>query len=321
MRLNPSLVTWLRSFEAAARHGSFTRAAADLHLTQSAVSQQVRHLEERLACKLFHRLPAKLELTYRGRRLFAEVAPALRRIEQSVNGIRAAETPLHVSCSPSFANRWLAPRLGRFRHLHPDIDLTLRAEFHALTHDNFVREGLHAAIRYDPVDYTDLDARKLLDEYLLPVASRDFALARAPEIAALDFTNLTLLYDSEPWDGAPENIEWQTILARLGKPGIERFRSCRFNMAELALASARAGEGIAAARLALTVDDLESNRLVPVIGEPVPADSRYVFLSADTDDPRVAALFGWLREECESFNTRCRPYLAGTRTAAAAGAR
>jgi len=310
MHLSPSLITWLRSFEAAARHGSFTRASVDLHLTQSAVSQQVRHLEVRLDCQLFHRLARRLELTDYGQRLFKEVAPALRCLEQAVSNIRAPAAMLHVSCSPSFANRWLMPRLGRFLRLHPEIDLNLRAEYHALTRDSFVREGLDVAIRYDPLAYPDLDAENLMNEYLLPVASRDLAPSRAADLGAVDFTGLTLLYDSEPWDGAPENIEWQTLFPGLNRLGIDSFRTSRFNLAELALASACAGEGVAAARLALSLDDLESCRLVPVAENVVLANSRYVFLSAGTDDPRVTALLAWLREECESFRVRRGQFLA-----------
>ena len=309
VRLSPSLITWLRSFEAAARRGSFTRAASDLHLTQSAVSQQVRHLEQHLECKLFHRLPGQLELSHYGRRLYAEISPALQRIEQAVSDLRAPESPLHVSCSPSFANRWLMPRMGRFLRMHPEIDLNLRAEFHAMTRENFIREELHAAIRYDPLDYADLHAHTLMDEYLLPVASREFVAAHRQEIAALDFSASTLLYDSEPWDGAPENIEWETILSALGKCVSETSRSFSFNMAEFALASARAGEGLASARLSLVIDDLEADRLVPVVSQPIPAGSRYVFLSCDETDPRVGALLAWLREECDLFSARCRPYL------------
>ena len=126
----------------------------------------------------------------------------------------------------------------------------------------------------------------------------------------LDFRDLTLLYDSDPWDGAPEDIEWKTIFSSLGVSGIDCLRSYRFNLAELALASAWAGEGVAAGRLALTLDDLESSRLVPVATKPVPANSRYVFLSADADDTRVVALRGWLREECESFRTRRQQFVA-----------
>lgn len=310
VRLSPSLITWLRSFEATARQRSFTRAAAELHLTQSAVSQQVRHLERHLECKLFHRLPGELALSSHGHRLFSEIGPALQRLEKAVSGIRTPEAPLHVSCSPSFANRWLMPRLGRFLRLYPEIDLHLRAEFHSLTSENFVREGMHAAIRYDPLEYSDLQAETLMDEYLLPVASADFVASRPGEASALDRPDVTLLHDSEPWDGAPKNVEWQIILDKLGKPKADAFRCCSFNMAELALVSARAGEGIAAARLALVLDDLENKQLIPVESSPVPARSRYVLLAMDVDDSRVEALRDWLREECTAFRSRCRTFLA-----------
>ncbi|HLT90061.1 MAG TPA: LysR substrate-binding domain-containing protein [Woeseiaceae bacterium] len=309
MRLSPSLITWLRCFEAAARHGSFTRAAADLHLTQSAISQQVRHLERHLECRLFHRFPGRLELSHYGRQLYAEISPALKRIEQAVQQLRAPTAPLYVSCSSSFATRWLMPRLGRFLRLHPDIDLHLRAEFHALSRDTFINEGLHAAIRYDPLEYPDLVASTLMEEYLLPVVSREFADLHAARIAARDFSGMTLLHDTEPWDGAPHNVEWRTILAALGREELEAYKNTCFNMAELALASARAGEGIAAARLALAIDDLEAGRLVPIVETPIPANSRYVFLSLEPDDPRVRAFHEWLSEECESFSLRCRALL------------
>ncbi len=311
MHLSPSLITWLRCFEAAARHKSFTRAAGDLHLTQSAVSQQVRHLEQHLASRLFHRLPGRLELSHSGQRLYGEIAPALRRIEQAVNDIRTPEAPLHLSCSPSFANRWLMPRLGRFLRLHPEIDLHLRAEFHAISRDNFVREGLHAAIRYDPFTYSDLAAHELMSEHLVPAVSAELADKSGLGPGALDFSEATLLHDSEPWVGAPKNVEWNTILTALDQPPDSGYRSIYFNLAELALASARSGEGVAAARVTLAMDDLESGRLVPVVERAIPANSRYVFLSVDDDDPRVELVLGWLREECEQFRVRRQAIIPG----------
>lgn len=315
MHLSPSLITWLRCFEAAARLNSFTRAASDLHLTQSAVSQQVRHLEQHLESCLFHRLPGRLELSHNGRRLYTEIAPALRCLEKAVDKIRTPEAPLHLSCSPSFANRWLMPRLGRFRRLHPDIDLHLRAEFHALTRDNFVREGLHAAIRYDPFSYNDLASYDLMNEHLIPVASSEFLKKQGAKPGTLDLVDVTLLHDSQPWDGAPDNVEWRSILKALNISENVGYRSCYFNMAELALTSARSGEGIAAARLTLAIDDLESRRLIPVVADPIPASSRYVFVSADDDDPRVESVLTWLKTECEQFAIRSQALIMGTAAA------
>ncbi|ANO52579.1 LysR substrate-binding domain-containing protein [Woeseia oceani] len=311
MHLSPSLITWLRCFEAAARLNSFTRAANDLHLTQSAVSQQVRHLEQHLDARLFHRLPGRLELSHSGHRLYAEIAPALRRIEQAVEEIRTPEAPFHLSCSPSFANRWLMPRLGRFLRQHPEIDLHLRAEFHALSRDNFVREGLHAAIRYDPFSYSDLATHDLMSEHLIPVASPEFLEKQGAKPGTLELADATLLHDSAPWDGAPNNVEWQTILSALDFPENTPYKSCYFNMAELALASARSGEGIAAARLTLAIDDLESKRLILVVADPIPASSRYVFVSVDNDDPRVESVLAWLKTECEQFIIRRDALLSG----------
>jgi DNA-binding transcriptional LysR family regulator len=298
------LITWLRCFEAAARHKSFTRAASDLHLTQSAVSQQVRHLEQHLDARLFHRFPGRLELSHNGHRLFAEIAPALRRIEQAVNDVRTPEAPLHLSCSPSFANRWLMPRLGRFLRLHPEIDLHLRAEFHAISRDNFVREGLHAAIRYDPFTYDDFASHELMTEQLIPVASEEFVEKQRDNCGKPGLLKATLLHDSEPWVGAPRNVEWNTILEAYDLPADSGLRGVYFNLAELALASARSGEGIAAARITLAIEDLESRRLVPVVEQAVPANSRYVFLSVDDDDPRIESVLNWLKDECEQFMVR-----------------
>ena len=303
MRLSPSLLTWLRCFESAARLGKFTRAAAELHLTQGAISQQVRLLEQHLACELFHRFPGRVELTPAGRRLQSELGPALQRIEHAVTAMRTPEGQLHISCAPSFAIVWLVPRLGGFLRLHPELDVRLKAEFQPLDAEAFAHHGLHAAIRYDPFEYSELRAQHLLDEYLLPVASPEYLATR--EISRLfSESDITLLHDVEPWHGAPAKIEWQNILTEIGARSTDAYRGCSFNLADLALSSARSGEGVAAARLALALDDLEARRLLPVVDRPIASKCRYVFLSTGKDDRRVKAFSKWLREECDSFKMR-----------------
>lgn len=295
MNLSASFLTWLRSFDAAARLGGFTRAAGELHLTQSAVSQQIRLLEQHLGTRLFHRLPGRLELTTRGQRLFSEVSPALQRIRSAVVAMRALEGPLNISCSPSFAHRWLVPRLGSFMRAHPDLEVNLRAEYHTLNRDTFLRDGLHVALRYDCVEYTDLNAQTLMDEFLLPVA----APGNLPD-DDLDPATVTLLHDDEPWEGAPTHVEWQSILSALGLRAND-FRSRRFNLADLALAAARSGEGAAAARMALVLDDLADGKLQPLSGVPVPAPCRYVMLTLDDEDWRIGAFADWLGVQCADF--------------------
>ena len=171
MNLAPSILTWLRCFEAAARHDSFTRAGEELNLSQGAVSQQIRQLEKWAGCTLFHRLPKRLQLTSQGMLLQGELEPALRRIEQAVSAMRTTAVPIHVNCSPSFALRWLMPRLGSFMKLHPEIDVRLTAEYHLLDRATFTRSGMHVAIRCDPLKYDDLKVEELMEEYLLPVGS------------------------------------------------------------------------------------------------------------------------------------------------------
>jgi len=302
MNLNPSMLAWLRCFEAAARHRHFTRAARELNLTQGAVSQQVRHLEDRLGCLLFHRLSRQLELTAQGRQLQTEIMPALQRIEQAVAAARVKAGPFYVSCSPSFALRWLMPRLGNFVRRHSEIDLRLKAEFHSLDHDTFVRHGLDAAIRCDPVDYLDLNAETLMEEYLVPVASRQFIDAHPQLFTTTGLSTVRLLHDASPWDGAPEHAEWQIWLKALNITNVNAEQGGHFNLADLAISAALAGEGIAIARSSLVLDEIEAQRLVPLFNQPVRSPARYVLLSTNPEDRRVSALAAWLREECERFS-------------------
>lgn len=309
MNLAPSVLTWLRCFEAAARHDSFTRAGEELNLSQGAVSQQIRQLEQWSGCVLFHRLPRRLQLTSQGIRLKNEVEPALRRIEQAVGAMRTTSAPIHVNCSPSFALRWLMPRLGGFMRRHPEIDVRLTAEFHSLDRATFARSGMHVAIRYDPLQHTDLEARELMDDYLLPVASPAFSQDHPCLETANDFQGVTLLHDAQSWPDASEHSEWQAWLRVLKDDSIDPRRGLHFNLADLAIAAALAGNGVAIAGMALVMDDLEKGRLVPLSRKSVRSPARYVLLAMDKADRRVNAFSDWLREECESFESSRRRML------------
>src|SRR5262245_14921534 len=123
MSLSSSTLASLRFFEAAARHLSFKRAAVELHVSQGAVSQQIKHLEEALGCKLFYRLPRQITLTEEGQRFAAVVERALEDIEQAAKAIATAQSVIEIRlrAGPSFALRWLVPRLGEFYASHPNI--------------------------------------------------------------------------------------------------------------------------------------------------------------------------------------------------------
>lgn len=194
---HPLPLNALRAFESAARHLSFTRAAEELHVTQAAVSQQVRQLEERLGCVLFKRLPRGLGITDEGRALLPVVSDAFHRIEtvlRQFDGGHFREV-LTIGVVGTFAIGWLMPRLRRFREVHPFVELRLS------THNNLVdlaAEGLEFAIRFGDGNWPGTRSAYLLDAPL--------AVLCAPEIAArlatpADLVHETLLrsYRADEW--------------------------------------------------------------------------------------------------------------------------
>ena len=182
IRLSPSLLAWLRSFDAAARHGSFTKAAAELCITQGAVSQQVKQLEDWLRRPLFLRTPRALVPTPEGKWLAVVLRESFDAIESTLAQMRQPpeSATATLSCSPSFAMSWLTPRLGDFFRQHPHTGLRVFGEFHTLDRTRMVRDGIEAAVRFDLGGYRDLNATVFLDEWLIPVASPEF-LARNPD--------------------------------------------------------------------------------------------------------------------------------------------
>lgn len=280
----------LRVFEAAARHLSFTRAAEELHVTQAAVSQQVRGLEEQLGVRLFRRLNRALLLTDAGQRYAVAVRGALAQIAEATAALRPAQGgddgTLTVSVMPSFAHKWLMPRLGRFLDRHPDISLRIHTSFEVV---DFGREGIDCALRQGTGAYDGLFVELLLAEDVTPVC--------APAVAARlreprDLLGETLLYDYGcDW------IEWLAAAgvtgARLPKKGTEFFDS------SMALQAAMDGRGVTLGRSGLAADDLRTGRLVAPFAVRIPYQyaTWFVCPPGTESQPRVKALRDWLAEE------------------------
>jgi DNA-binding transcriptional LysR family regulator len=314
--LSSSTLVWLRSFEAAARHASFTRAAAELCVTQGAVSQQVRHLEVALGRPLFLRGARALALTPEGERLQSVAHEAFRALDATLAQLRrAAGAPCTVvlSCSPSFAMGWLTPRLGDFFREHPGIDLKVQGEFHGLDAARMAREGIDAAVRFDPGrPAAGLAARRILDEWLLPVASPTFLDAHPGIRAPADLRPEWLLHDASPWEGADEFEEWSGWLRQAGAPLAGLPAGRRFNLSQLALAAAASGQGIALGRAALVLDDLAAGRLVDLFGLRTASPASYFLLmppgpsaasSGAAGEGPVAAVAAWLQRQGAAFAT------------------
>lgn len=296
-------MSWLRCFEAAARAQSFTQAASELCLTQGAISQQVRELEERLGMPLFRRLPRQLVLTEEGEQLRDAVTPAFDDLELALVRLQdpRAEGPLALSCYSSFALLWLMPRIGAFYREHPLIDLRVSAEFHALEMATVLNEGIDAAIRYDPGEYRDLEATPLLDEYLLPVASPAFVRAHPRLRGPADLDGSMLLHDAIAWPGIEPEAEWRCWLSAVGVDVSGMAHGRRFNLSQLAVAAALDAQGVAMGRIALVLEHLHSGRLVPLFGRAVRSPAAYRLVHVAKPHARVGVLAQWLRDECERF--------------------
>lgn len=319
--ISPSLLSWLRCFDAAARARSFTAAAAQLCITQGAVSQQVKQLEQWLRRPLFLRSPRALVLTPEGLRLHGVLRESFDALETVLLQLRApaAGEPLLLSCAPSFAMGWLTPRLGDFFRQHPGQDLRVVSEFEALDRARMAQRGLGAAVRYDPGGYTDLDDQPFLDEWLLPVASPAWLAAHPDLRSPADLRPEHLLHDDQAWHGADTHEEWRQwlqaalpaglppALAQAVAPGAGAASPGRyFNLTQLALAAAAAGQGLALGRAALVADDLASGRLVAPFVLPdgrraLPGRASYRLVAPADAAPGVAPVLAWLRGQALSF--------------------
>lgn len=301
MQLDASNLGALRTFDIAARVLNFTKAAQILNLTQSAVSQQIRLLEERLGYALFIRQSRSLALTSKGQTLFETTSMVFVELNQTIKRLGLSGAPLQVSCLPSFALQWLMPRLTEFHRQQPDVSVRLRAEFQALDHQLMRADDIDVAIRFDPGEYAGFQAEPILDEYLIPVATPEY-LARHPAFAAGEsLDNVTLLHDATPWVGAQEFIEWRTWMTYAKPQWLDHLDGIQYNLSSLALGAALNHQGVAMGRTALVHEELASGRLVNVFKQPVHAPASYMLLCNQQDDRRIALFTQWLKKECQRF--------------------
>lgn len=283
-----------RTFEAVARHRSFTLAAGELCLTQSAVSRQIKGLEDALDLQLFRRRHRAIEVTPEGQRLFESVTRGLDEISACVVALSAAtKAPqITVSASVAFAWFWLMPRLERFGALQSDVDIRVLAT------DQPVPPGageVDVAILFGSGRWEGLDAKLLFGERVYPVCSpgylRDHPALWRPE-DLLDQTLLHLEYGKRTFDG----IDWRTWLLRQGVNGQPVRRGLRFNSYPMVLQAAEAGHGIALGWSYITDPLLAEGRLVcPVDRTLETHEGYYLCRSANSAlAPGIMAFLDWI---------------------------
>ncbi len=282
----------LQVFEAAARHPTLRAAADALFLTHGAVSRQIRTLEAELGVALFTRTRHGMVLTPQGRRLQAAVAEGLKLMSDAAVVIsheaKSSSARLAVTVLPSFATRWLSPRLPRFQSRHPDVAVELISTMVPL---DLAAKSIHIGIRNGEGKWAGVVSERLAQEKLFPVAARSGVRGRdrLPR-SAQELLDYPLL---NPYD------DWQRWFNRAGVIARAPFAGTTFNDATQLLQAAEAGEGIALGRKWLVADALDAGSLVHLPGPAITSLRSYYLVYPENQplSPHAKAFAGWIRAE------------------------
>ena len=286
----------LRAFEAAARHLNFSRAADELSVTPGAVSQQIQNLEDYVGAALFKRTPKGLLLTDAAQTALPALREAFDRLAEAASLLAAAVDGrrLSLTAPPSFAAKWLVPRLGAFELAHPQVDVWLSAGIELL---DLTAGEVDVAIRYGAGRYPGLEVKRLFSETVIPVAAPSL-LAEQPLNAPADLAHHILLHDGSPDldDSCPD---WSMWLAARGLKAIDGMRGPRFNQSSLVIEAAVNGRGVALAKRTLAAADLEAGRLVAPLQIATAVDFAYYLVHPKAKGrlPQVKAFVSWIEAE------------------------
>ena len=281
----------LLAFEAVARRRSFALAAAELHLTASAISHQVARLESHLGVRLIERSAHGVRLSAAGEQYLSRVSGALSAITSATEDLRhGVSNSLYVHCAPSLASLWLMPRLRAFAQAYPEIALNLSA---AHTHSDFALGQADIDIRYGVPQWPDLEVEPLFEERIVPLASpafiREHSLKRPDQLLDLPLIQSTVSV-----------VQWSDwFSAQTDKRAPERF-AVRFDRAQMALDAATQGLGVALESATIAGQHLGEGKLRPVFGldKAVKLKAHFaVYPPRHARRPPVEAFLAWLHGE------------------------
>ena len=289
----------LRAFVVVAKHMSFSRAAEELLVTSAAVSQQIKQLEEFVGRQLFRRRHRDLQLTDAGLACLPPLTEAFDSIAAALAQLPTAGMggPLTVSVAPSFAGKWLVPRLESFKAGHPEIDVRISASMELV---DFGADAVDCAIRYGAGNYAGLAVERLMTESVFPVCSPALLKGKHPLDHAEALQHHTLLHD-DSLDLDPSCPDWRMWLRAASVADASPAQGPRFNQSSLVLDAALAGQGVALAKAQLANEDLRAGRLVRPFGTEQRVEFGYYFI-CPTDKsplPKVRAFCDWLRAEAK----------------------
>ena len=302
-RLPP--LTALRAFEAAARHMSFARAAAELNVTPAALSFQIKNLEEHLGAPLFRRLNRAVELTEAGRTLRPGAEDGFRALTAAWRAARrqADARTLTITAGPGFTAKWLAPRLFRFAGANPDIELRFSASLRLM---DFGVDEIDVAIRFGQSGDPGLHSRTIIEEWLTPMMTPRLAEGVT---GPADLARLPLVHQDDIAFLRPP-ADWPAWFAAAGVPA-PAGGGPRFSQADHAVDAALAGAGVVLGRISMTEGHLREGQLVAPFALSLRANARYRLVCPEGAQhrPHVARFVDWVMAETESVRA-----LAATRT-------
>ena len=282
----------LFAFEAAARHGSFTRAAEELGVTQAAVSYSIRQLETALGVTLFHRRHRGIALTENGERFFHDLAIGLAHIRRSAETLKRQRGGRHVtlSASTSFAGYWMMPRLAELRAAHPEIDLRLQTsdkdvDLHA--------EGISLGVRLGEGEWQAYDSALIAPEEIFPICSPAYLQASGPLEGPSGLAAQKLIHLDEPFRPSPT---WRDWFAAAGLDQADRGEGLRLNDYALVLQAVLEGQGVALGWQHLAGPLVERGLLVrPLPQSQVTGAGFYiVWPKGQTLSPQAATVRDWI---------------------------
>lgn len=299
MKRSPPLNS-LKAFEAAARHGSFTRAAVELNVTSAAISHQVKELEQTIGVILFTRLARGVELSAAGENYRASIAEALALIARATANLQTdpLQGPLRLTLPHSFAQHWLAPRMASLLRRHPDLQLSINAsnrlaDLHAGEADIAIRFGLG--------EYPGLRADFLLADAASLLIATDKLDGTMPSCNAELLTDALLLEDgsvghNEPW------MSWQPWLRQAGVDRDLSRNRIFFSNGAMAIDACLSGAGVCIGRLSLVLDALRRRQVTALLPWRGTEFAYYiVYRESDVDNPRIATFIDWLKLEGSNY--------------------
>lgn len=279
----------LKAFEAAARHLSFAGAAEELHLTPSAISHQIKGLEEQLGVALFERRGRGVTLTAAGGRYYPALRQAFDQMQTATDALRSNDGlgSLTINVLPTFAIRWLVPQLSDFQRRHPEIEVRMTTSTEII---DFGRSDADAAVRFGNGKWPGLRARLLMREEIVPVCVPALLAGRPALEQPSDLKHFPLLHDVNRPDS------WRQWLTAVGEKGVDPERGLKLETTNLAVQGALQGLGIVMVNPRLVRPELEAGILIEPFGFRLSTDSGYylVYPQGRESRPRLAAFEEWL---------------------------